>query len=265
MRSAIRSRGARGWAVAPALAAGVLLAPVRGAATSAEPPSVVIIYTDDQRADTLWAMPNVQTLLADRGVTFTNAFVVNPVCCPSRSSLLTGKYSHSTGVWRNVMPYGGFPALDDSSTLATWLRGAGYSTGLLGKYLNGYWDAPTYVPPGWDRWRVPAFWILRLPAERRRDPRVTLGEARRLLSGRARRVRQVVPSTPRPARCSCTSRPTRRTSPRSPRRVTRRPSLTWPPGGRPATTRPTSPTSLRGVGRAGSGGRRSRRRSTRSA
>jgi arylsulfatase A-like enzyme len=45
---------------------------------------------------------------------------------------------------------GGFPAFDDSSTIATWLQDAGYRTGLFGKYLNGY--DTEYVPPGWDRW-----------------------------------------------------------------------------------------------------------------
>ncbi len=44
-------------------------------------------------------------------------------------------------------------AYDDSSTLATWLDGAGYQTALMGKYFNGYDESRTaYVPPGWDRW-----------------------------------------------------------------------------------------------------------------
>src|SRR5262249_26198141 len=48
---------------------------------------------------------------------------------------------------------------DDSSSLATWLKGAGYHTGLYGKYLNGYaslWTppAPPHVPPGWDEWHA---------------------------------------------------------------------------------------------------------------
>jgi len=130
------------------------LVPARSAqaAPPADPPSVVVIYSDDQRFDTLWAMPTVQDKLAARGITFSNAFVPNPLCCPSRASLLTGRYSHSNGVWNNVPPYGGFDAFDDSETLATWLQGAGYTTGLFGKYLNRYWSHADYVPPGWDRW-----------------------------------------------------------------------------------------------------------------
>jgi arylsulfatase A-like enzyme len=111
------------------------------------------VVTDDQRADTLFAMPTVNKELVRHGVRFTKAFVVNPLCCPSRASILTGKYSHSTGVWRNAFPNGGFK--DDSTTIATVLQQAGYRTALMGKYLNGYESAANttkYVPPGWDRW-----------------------------------------------------------------------------------------------------------------
>lgn len=68
---------------------------------------------------------------------------------------MTGRYSHSTGVWRNWSPFGGFDSFEDSSTLATWLDDAGYETALVGKYMNGYEAAAEstgYVPPGWDRW-----------------------------------------------------------------------------------------------------------------
>ena len=115
-------------------------------------PDIVLVLTDDQRADTLEAMPTVGSKLVDRGVRFPNGFVVNPLCCPSRASILTGNYSHTTGVYRNDPPFGGFEAFDDRSTVATWLHEAGYRTGLVGKYLNGY--RGTYVPPGWDHWFV---------------------------------------------------------------------------------------------------------------
>jgi N-acetylglucosamine-6-sulfatase len=113
-------------------------------------PDIVLIVTDDQRWDTLRFMPTVQHELAERGTTFRNAFVVNSLCCPSRASILTGNYSHTTGVYTISPPYGGFPAFDPSSTLATWLSDAGYHTGLVGKYLNHY--RGTSVPPGWDEW-----------------------------------------------------------------------------------------------------------------
>lgn len=120
---------------------------------SAARPNIVLIVTDDQRADTLWAMPAVRRLLSAHGVTFTNAFATTPLCCPSRASIFTGQYSHRTGVLSNNAPDGGAPAFDDSSTIATWLSSAGYETALVGKYLNRYAQlGPTYIPPGWDRW-----------------------------------------------------------------------------------------------------------------
>lgn len=114
-------------------------------------PNIVLFLTDDQRPDTLRFMPNVRRLLVRRGVRFTNGYVVNPLCCPSRASILTGAYSHTTGVYSNKGPHGGFAAFEDGTTIATELQAAGYRTGLFGKYFNGYRNT-TYVPPGWDRW-----------------------------------------------------------------------------------------------------------------
>ena len=116
-------------------------------------PNIVLILTDDQRWDTLWAMPQVRKRLIGMGVTFPYGFTANPACCPSRASFLTGNYSHSTGVYRNDPPHGGFETFDDSATIATRLHNSGYRTGLVGKYLNGYsYEDSSYVPPGWDRW-----------------------------------------------------------------------------------------------------------------
>jgi N-acetylglucosamine-6-sulfatase len=114
-------------------------------------PNIVLILTDDQRWDSLWAMPNVQADIMDQGVTFDDGFVVNSLCCPSRVSILTGQYSHSSQVYGNNGQYGGFNSFHgDASTVATWLHDAGYRTGLVGKYLNEY--AGPYIPPGWDHW-----------------------------------------------------------------------------------------------------------------
>jgi len=119
-------------------------------------PNIVLILTDDQRWDTLWSMPVVRRLLVDHGVTFANAFVTNSDCCPSRSTILTGNYSHTTGIYVNRPPHGGAVDFhrygDDRSTIATWLHDAGYHTGLVGKYLNGYHGR--FIPPGWDVWNA---------------------------------------------------------------------------------------------------------------
>jgi N-acetylglucosamine-6-sulfatase len=125
-------------------------AAIRHAAGSTAP-NIVLILTDDQRWDTLWAMPTVQADLMDHGITFDNGFVVNSLCCPSRVSILTGQYSHSTQVYGNNGQYGGFNSFHgDGLTVATWLHDAGFHTGLVGKYLNEY--VGPYIPPGWDHW-----------------------------------------------------------------------------------------------------------------
>lgn len=128
----------------------------RPAATA---PNIVLILTDDQTWTELDHMPTVQSELVAKGVTFSNAFVSNPLCCPSRSTTLTGKYSHGTDIYDNVPPHGGFPTFlqrgEESSTIATWLHDGGYQTALVGKYLNGYEGSYTsHVPPGWDTWRA---------------------------------------------------------------------------------------------------------------
>jgi N-acetylglucosamine-6-sulfatase len=132
----------------------LLISLTLAAPAGATQPNIVVVVTDDQRWDTLRYMPTVQRELVGRGVAFKNGFVVNPICCPSRASILTGAYSHTTGVYQNNGFMGGFPAFRDESTIATWLNDAGYETGLFGKYLNVY--RGRYVAPGWDRWV--AFW-----------------------------------------------------------------------------------------------------------
>jgi arylsulfatase A-like enzyme len=116
----------------------------------ARPPNIVLILTDDQRADTLEHMPIVQRELVARGVSFTRAYATTPHCCPSRASLLTGLYAHHHGVLRNEGSHGGWRAFDDQSTVATWLQSAGMRTLLAGKYLNLYRSYA--VPTGWDDW-----------------------------------------------------------------------------------------------------------------
>lgn len=117
-------------------------------------PNIIVIMTDDQRWDTIDYMPNVKNRLEGEGITFTNSFVTTSLCCPSRSSFLTGLYPHNTGVWSNGPIYGGVLEFNETSTLATWLKENGYTTSLNGKYLNGYARIPRHIPPGWDDWHV---------------------------------------------------------------------------------------------------------------
>ena len=124
-------------------------------------PSIVVILTDDQPTQTLWAMPRTQRLLSAHGVKFTAFYDSVALCCPARSALLTGRYAHSTHVYGNAPPEGGAVTFrhrhDDLQTLAVWLHQAGYRTALFGKYLNGYRGG--YVPPGWDTFTTSArYW-----------------------------------------------------------------------------------------------------------
>jgi N-acetylglucosamine-6-sulfatase len=133
-------------------------APPTGAA--APQPNIVFILVDDAAAITLQHMSQTRTLIADRGATLTQFVYNQPLCCPSRATMLRGQYSQNTGVVSNDAPDGGYSGFyrkgNESSTLATWFDAAGYTTGYLGKYLNGYPGKAgvpnTHVPAGYDRW-----------------------------------------------------------------------------------------------------------------
>jgi arylsulfatase A-like enzyme len=91
------------------------------------------------------------------GTSFDRYDVRDSLCCPSRASIFTGRYPHSTGVIRNQPPDGGWEVFHsgaEASTVATSLRRAGYLTALMGKYLNGYLPQGRFVPPGWTDWAV---------------------------------------------------------------------------------------------------------------
>jgi N-acetylglucosamine-6-sulfatase len=144
-----------------------------GAATQSakQKPSFVVIQIDDATLDQLYAslnvggidvqaMPYTLSLIAGRGITFNRYYVPYPLCCPSRVSLLTGRYAHNHNVRGNVPPNGGFTGFKArqaySNNLAPWLQAAGYRTIHIGKFLNGYGDEPfdegKDVPPGWNAW-----------------------------------------------------------------------------------------------------------------
>jgi arylsulfatase A-like enzyme len=116
----------------------------------------IVILTDDQSLDSLPhdppVMPYLQSRTGDPGdhwIVFRNGFVNTPLCCPSRATLLSGRYAHNHGVLDNDLGY----RLDPSMTIANALHHAGYYTGLVGKYLNQYpFGRDPYVPRGWDRW-----------------------------------------------------------------------------------------------------------------
>jgi arylsulfatase A-like enzyme len=117
-----------------------------------EQPNVVLVLTDDQTMESVAKMPYVSS--RPDWVRFPNAYIQNPLCCPSRATILTGRYDTHTKVTSN----GATGAFDATNTLATWLDGAGYRTALVGKYLNNYPRvAPDGLkPPGWTTFQAVA-------------------------------------------------------------------------------------------------------------
>jgi arylsulfatase A-like enzyme len=123
-------------------------------------PNIVLILTDDQRDGTYRTMPNVNALLRARGTTYRRAMVPTSLCCPSRATILTGLYAHSSRLFGNGdvggARYGGWRRFHrlglENRTLGKALHDAGYRTALIGKYLNffGKYSPDGYVPPGWD-------------------------------------------------------------------------------------------------------------------
>jgi arylsulfatase A-like enzyme len=107
-------------------------------------PNVLVIVSDDQRADTMDVMPKTVARLrgpdgaGGGGTEYQQAFVTTPLCCPARSSLLSGRYAHNHLVKTNGAADP--PKLTGSSLLPRYLKQAGYRTGLYGKYLN-FWPS----------------------------------------------------------------------------------------------------------------------------
>ena len=113
-------------------------------------PNILIINTDDQRTPgTLEVMPKVRRLFEQAGTRYTNGLVSTPLCCPSRSSFFSGRFSHNTGVLGNGMP-NAVAAFDQDATIQGYLQDAGYRTALVGKYLT---TVPLMTSPqNWDHW-----------------------------------------------------------------------------------------------------------------
>ena len=117
-------------------------------------PNIVMIFTDDQRADTLgcmgqpWARTPYIDRLAREGVLFENAFVITSLCCPSRATVLSGQYTHVHGVSRNTLDLDH----DKSPFLPALLQKRGYTTAFIGKYHLGGLEASALPRPGFDHW-----------------------------------------------------------------------------------------------------------------
>ena len=138
---------------------GLLIAGPAGArpvgAGKGNQPNILVVMTDDQALADLKYMPHVRKLIAGQGTSFSNAIDSFPLCCPARATFITGQYAHNTGVAGNFYPYGWYGMKHRGNILPRWLQKAGYTTALIGKWLNGYGakDGHGEIPKGFDIWR----------------------------------------------------------------------------------------------------------------
>ncbi len=114
-------------------------------------PNVVVVMTDDQSLQTMRVMRRTQRIIGDHGATFSQSLVSYPLCCPSRTTFLTGQFAHNHGVQGNSPSGDGGGYLNlvqPGRTLPAWLQASGYRTAHVGKWAN----APgPHSPAGWDR------------------------------------------------------------------------------------------------------------------
>jgi arylsulfatase A-like enzyme len=109
-------------------------------------PNIIVINTDDQRADTLQYLPKIKQWLMDAGTTFTNGYVSTPSCCPSRATLMSGRYVHNNGQFGQLVR----PGVDLNLMTQRYLHDAGYFTGHSGKFIH--WVPLGDTAPYFDRW-----------------------------------------------------------------------------------------------------------------
>jgi arylsulfatase A-like enzyme len=144
-------------AIDPSVHADASPGPSPDAAPGPAHANVIFVLTDDLSWNLVRYMPHVLDLQR-RGMTFTRYYVTDSLCCPSRSSIFTGKFPHDTGVFTNDAPDGGYAKYESAgnpqTTFATLLAGAGYRTSMSGKFLNGYQPGQHAKDPGWSHWAV---------------------------------------------------------------------------------------------------------------
>lgn len=139
--------------------AGTIGAPVAVAQEGTAKPNIIYIVADDADKQLLFSMPNIKRLLVDQGTFLENYYIPQAMCCPSRTSVLTGEYTHNHRVVRNTAPDGGFAKYrqmgHDPDNVAGPVEKQGYNSGLFGKFLNEYGpltSSSVYEGANWSRW-----------------------------------------------------------------------------------------------------------------
>lgn len=139
------------------LLSGVILLSGNAQTTETGKPNIIFILTDDYASNLVDFMPNLKAMQQE-GVTFSHYYVSNSLCCPSRSSIFTGKLPHNNGVQTNTMPNGGYDRFIEkgnaTESFCTALQDNGYKTAMMGKFLNGYLPGTHQPLLGWSDWFV---------------------------------------------------------------------------------------------------------------
>lgn len=108
-------------------------------------PNIIVVNTDDQRFDDIRQMPKMLSWMRDGGTYFPNGYVPTPSCCPSRATLMSGRYVHNNGQYEQMTL-----GYDLSATTQRYLQDSGYFTGHCGKFLH--WVDLSTTAPYHDKW-----------------------------------------------------------------------------------------------------------------
>jgi arylsulfatase A-like enzyme len=125
---------------------------LRGERSPGDKPNLLFLWTDEQRADTMAAYGNTRyrvpamNRLAAQCVVFDRAYVTQPVCTPSRSSVMTGWWPHQSGCVRN-----GIPLKPETKTVPELLADASYRTAYMGKWHLG---DEIFAQHGFEEWKA---------------------------------------------------------------------------------------------------------------
>ena len=125
---------------------------LRSVRKAGDKPNLLFLWTDQQRADTMAAYGNttfrvpVMNRLASESVVFDRAYVTQPVCTPSRSSVMTGLWPHQSGCVHNNIAM-----KPDTKTVPELLADSSYRTGYMGKWHLG---DEIFAQRGFQEWKA---------------------------------------------------------------------------------------------------------------
>jgi arylsulfatase A-like enzyme len=124
-------------------------------------PNIVLFLTDDQdqmlgasfprtAPNGATPMPKTRSQMEEKGAMANQFFIHTPICCPSRSELVSGRYYHNIKTTHAPACMHVDETKVNNNTFAKYLsENGGYTVGMFGKYLN---IVPSFVPTGFDVW-----------------------------------------------------------------------------------------------------------------